>query len=59
MKTHANLIYSCGTKLGSFYSPDLKFEVWNKGVKTPEKRCEIVDIEEFSYENPRKPYIFL
>ena len=30
-------------------------EVWKKGVKTPKK----VNIEEFSIENPYKPYIFL
>ena len=39
------------------YFENLK--VWEKGEKTPKKRCEIIDIEEFSYENPGNTYIFL
>ena len=30
-----------------------------KRCEKAQKRCEIVDKEEFSYENPCKPYIFL
>ena len=58
MKTHANLIYSCSTELGGIHGLDWKF----RGVKwrgeNAKKRCEIVDIEEFSYENPHNPYTF-
>ena len=35
--THENLVYFIGTYLGDFYGPDWKFDVWNKGVKTPKK----------------------
>ena len=36
------------------------FEVWIKGVKTPKKGVKsVINKEEFSYENPYKPYIFL
>ena len=59
MKTHANLIYSCSTQLGVFQGPDSKFRGLKQRSENAQKRCEIADIEEFSYENPQKPYIFL
>jgi len=59
MKTHANLIYSFSSWLGGLNGPDRKFIGMNQRCENVRKRCEIVDIEKFSYENPRKPYIFL
>ena len=59
MKTHSNLIYSSSTQLGGFYGPDQKFRGVKSRFENAPKRCEMVNIEEFSIENPYKPYIFL
>ena len=72
MKTHASLIFSSSNQLVGFYGSDLKFrgvkqtcenaqkrcEIAQKRCEIAQKRCEIVDKEKFSYDNPRKPYIF-
>ena len=59
MKTHINLIYSCSIQLGEFYGLLLKFGGVKKRCENAQKRCEIVNIEEFSYEKPCKPFILL
>ena len=44
------------------YSPSQILGSVQKGVKNGvdrQKRCEIANIEEFSIENPYKPYLFL
>ena len=59
MKTHANLVYSCSIQLGGVGGLTLKFGGVKKRCENAQERCEIVDIKEFSYENPRKPFTFL
>ena len=50
MKTHANFIKFCSTYIGGCYGPDCKFGGMKKRCEMVQKRCENVDIEEFSYE---------
>ena len=57
MKTHANFIKFCSTYIGGCYGPDWKFGGMKKRCEMVPKRCENVDREEFSHENPCKPYI--
>ena len=59
MKTHINLIYSCSIQLGGFYGLVIKFGGVKKRCEMAQKRCEMVDIEEFSNKNLQKLYIFL
>ena len=59
MKTHKNLIYSCSTYIGGDHDLYWKFGDVKKRYENTQKRCEMVNIEELSYENPCKPYIFL
>ena len=59
IKTHKNLIYSCSTYIGGDHGLCWKFGGVKKRCEMAEKRCEMVDIEEFSIENPYKPCIFL
>ena len=58
-KTLKPLIYSCSTYLASIYGLNLKFGGVKKRCEMAQKRCEMVDIEEFSNKNPQKPYIFV
>ena len=57
MKTHVNFIKFCSTYIGGCYGPDWIFGGMKKRCEMVQKRCENVDIEEFSHENPCKPYI--
>ena len=59
MKTHANFIYCSSTYLDGCYGPDWKYGGVKKRCEMVQKRCENVDIEEFSNENPCKLYIVL
>ena len=59
MKTHKDLIYSCSTHIGGDHGLYLKFGGVKKRCENAQKRCEIADIEKFSYEYPCKPYILL
>ena len=52
MKTHANFIWFCNTYLSGCYGPYWKFGCVKKRCENAQKRCEIVNIEEFPYENP-------
>ena len=54
MKTHANLI--C-TYLNGCYGPAWKFGGVKKRCENAQKRCEMVDIKEFSNKNLQNPYI--
>ena len=58
MKTYKNLIYSSSTYIGGYYGLYWKFGGVKKRCENAQKRCEMVDVEEFSIENPYKPYIF-
>ena len=50
IKTHTNLIYSCSTYLVGIYGLNWKFGGVKKRCEMAQKRCEMVDIEEFSNE---------
>ena len=56
MKTHANLIQFCSTYLGGCYDPDWKFGGVKKRCEMAQKRCKMVDIEEFSNETSVNVY---
>ena len=45
-------LYILVAKSYGFYGLDWKFRSVKKRCEKAQKRCEIVDIEEFSYENP-------
>ena len=59
MKIHKNLIYSCSIYSAGFYGLHYKFGGVKKRCEMTQKRCEMVDIKEFSNKNPQEPCIFL
>ena len=50
------LIYSCSSYLGCFYCLYLKFGGVKKRCEMAQKRCKMVDIEEFSNETSVNVY---
>ena len=50
-------MYSYSTLLGGLYGTNENLIRCEQRCEIDQKRCEIADKEEFSYENPRKPYI--
>ena len=55
IKTHTNLIYSCSTYLAGFNGLHWKIGGVKKRCEMAQKRCKMVDIEEFSKKNPQTP----
>ena len=55
-KTLKPLIYSCSTYLASIYGLNLKFGGVKKRCEMAQKRCKMVDIEEFSNETSVNVY---